>query len=609
MKIKNIFILSILAIIIFCKPIYADEQTSNVHNWTFIKLTKASDQDESVKVSKFYYVNDESQLGFCIEPNIKFNPSVQDYQRVLYDDEDIYKIVKAYKQLNKSDNEYYIAAQLLIWKQVSDIDYTFNGNDYSEYKQEILDIMNPSMPLLKAMANTNNGESYVGEENVIDGDYTEYDIDTQGVNILSNDKNGIKYVIEEELPEIKILNLTPKDTDDNHSYVLQSEDSQDIYFFEGDYNDRKPLKLSLKTLRSPYVSIYYSKKDMNNNNISGAEFTIYEINPNDPDYELVFIQKGVETNIYEALLNNYSSYSNLSIKISERYERYLTEQIIKPLEVGYFPYEIYEDKALIKSGIVYVSDDISQTNNDFNRFAVRRILSAFSEDLDVNSINNLERNKAYYLCESEPKKGHTYVHNACKLVNTDDYSGEVLEFFNDSRTYSLRLMKQSDQDILLDGAKFKITYDNFGQDRSVILTTGYLSIERQNNYKYLVYKHENDQEATIVEFNSDYFTKSGIKPGKYYYYQTNDEIINNSLLNDEYQIVVSGGLEIEDLPYSSSLTIEEIEAPKGFIITEPSYHISPDISYSQITFKNYRVNFMDIVPAKKFRIPKTCIDG
>lgn len=606
MRISRLIILSILTILFLNNRIYAEEDV-NIHDWSFIKLTKASDQDENVVVSKFYYVPDRKQVAFCIEPNVKFDPSKEGYTKSLYDNENVYKIVKAYKKLNKSDKEYYIAAQLLIWKEVSDVDYTFNGLDYGEYKQEIIDAMNPNKPLLKSLNNT-IPETYYGEEGLFNGDYSKYEASGEGIEILSNDENGIKYLVDEKEPEIKTINLVPKDSDEKHSYVMESEDSQDLYYFEGEYSDLKPMALSLRTLFKPEtITINYSKKDENGNNISGAEFTVYELNSDEPNSEISFIQTNTNVNIYEALLDNYLNYSNLSIEISERYEKYLDKNIFNSNELGYFPYKIYSNEQLIKDGKCYVTDDIQQSNGAYSRIAAKAILSHFSEDLDVNSINNLDSSKSYYLCESEPKKGYTYTQKACNLIDSNNYTGETIEYINKTRTYSLRLMKQSDQNILLNGAKFKITYDNFGEDKNVILTTGCLSINRENNNKYLIYKHENSNNPIVIEFAGEEYVKSGLESGRYYYYQSDSSIVNNSLLNNDYQIVVNGGLEIEDLPYSSSLTIEELQAPKGFVITEPIYHISPDIAYSQITFKNYRVNFMDIIP-KKFIIPKTCID-
>ena len=95
--------------------------------------------------------------------------------------------------------------------------------------------------------------------------------------------------------------------------------------------------------------------------------------------------------------------------------------------------------------------------------------------------------------------------------------------------------------------------------------------------------------------------------GKYYYYQSDNDAIDENLLNDRYIKVIEGGYEINDLPYNSMLRLEELEAPKGYYIEEAVFYLNADIPYSEITFKNDRVNSFEILPARKMRIPKTCI--
>ena len=98
--------------------------------------------------------------------------------------------------------------------------YTFNNLDYSEYKNKLLNYIYGSKLLTKSSNIVS--ESYVGEEATISVDYSEYDIESEGVKILSNDSNGIKYTIEDELPEIKTLKLNPKDSDEAKSFVFKS---------------------------------------------------------------------------------------------------------------------------------------------------------------------------------------------------------------------------------------------------------------------------------------------------------------------------------------------------------------------------------------------------
>ena len=608
MKIKCTLILSILTILCLFNPVFAEnnEDTVNICEWSFKMLTKGSDQDKNVIVSKYYKAKDHDAIAFCVEPNESFKPVGSTYIRKQNKNENILNIVKAYHQLNKEENEYYIAAQLLIWQQVNEISYTFNGCDYSSYKNEILDLINQKT-LLKSQSSNEPIESYVNEVVELKEDYTDYNAQGEGIEIIENNENSFKYKIINEEPIYKTIYLSPIDNDEDHSYIYESDTSQDIYYYDGDYKELKPKTLSVKSLIKSSMSINYSKKNENGRPISGAEFSLYEIN-NSYDKDLLFIQINKDINLFEAILNDYSIYNNLSIEVSERYQNSIKNGVINTSEIGYFPYEIFDNDILITNGIVYVMDDTQITNNLYSKSSVKRIFKGYSEDLDVNSINNIENNKAYYLCESEPKKGYTYASNPCVIVDTNTYTGETLDFINNTRTYTLRLMKQSPEKILLDGAKFKITYIDGLETNELIFTTGYLNIDRENNYKYLIYKHANDTNPTIKEFEDDTYIENVSKQGKYYYYQSDSNIVNNDLLNDKYVEVLKGGFIIENMPYSSSITVEELQAPKGFIITEPIYHITPDIKYSDITFKNYRINYLDIIPKKRFKFPKTCID-
>lgn len=610
MKNKIISIITILFILISSNQIYADDGCINIMEWNFVMLTGRSDQDDKVIVSKYYKKDDHSKYAFCIEPDQEFMPIDTEYRIKINDNQRIYEIVKAYDSIGLNDDNYFIAAQLLIWQEINGIVYTFDGNDYSDYKNEIMDIVEPKKPLLKANLSSNNIlEAYVGQENLILEDYSEYNVEADGINIISNDKNGLKYIVENEEPLIKTFSFTPKDSDENHEIIFESVDSQDIYHFDDEYSNLKPFSLNLKTLIQPKtININYSKVDEYGNPISGAQFYVYELDPEESDEEIVFIQNNVPIDLYEALLDDYVNFDDLSVKISERFGQYLDGNTILTKEIGYFPYEIYDNDKLVKSGRVYVTNNVSDSDGTYKKHAVRRIFSGYSDDLQVNSITDINKGKSYYLCESEPKKGYIYSSEPCVLVNSSEYQGEVYKFINSTRRYTLRLMKESPEEILLDGAKFRITYQDDGEEKNIEFITGGLAIARRNSYDYLIYKHENEDEAKIIAFEDEIFADNYAKEGKYYYYQSNEPIINNDLLYGNYTTVIKGGFSIENLPYSSSITVEELQAPEGYMITEPKYVIDPNIPYSDITFKNHRVNYLDILPAKKFKIPKTCVN-
>lgn len=607
MKRKIIIVLAILAFCLLSKNIYAEDNYVDIKEWSFIMLTGRSDQDENVVVSKLYKAKNKNEQAFCIEPNESFKPMKSEYTSKANTNINVYNIAKAYEEIGKNDNNYYIAAQLLIWQETTGIEYTFDGNDYKEYKDAILNYLYPKKLMLKEGNDTY--ESYIGEEYTIDEDYSEYNVEGDGIEIISNTDSGLTYKIVEELPEVKTLNLEPKNKDEDQAMIYVSETSQDIYYHPSEYNNLKSLSFSIKSLKKPeYFTIKYSKKNEKGENIVGAEFSVYEIDEEDSD-ELVFIKTNEEINLYEILLEDYTKYEDLRFKTSERYEIYINDSgIIETNEVGYFPYEIYSNSNLIKSGKIYVLDDNDDFENGFVIYKSKLMNINYSEDKQINETQEVLSNKKYYLCESEPAKGYTYKNNPCVLVDGNEYDDETFEFINDERTYTLRLMKQSPDNILLNGAHFRITYDDNGIEKSFEFITGSLLINKENNNKYLIYKYENDDQIKVVEFQSDKYENTNVKAGRYYYYQSDSPEIDKTKLKDKYVLVVSGGYKIDNLPYSSSLTIEELQAPEGFIITEPIYHVSPDIKYSEITFKNYRVNYMDIIPKKKFKFPKTCIN-
>ena len=606
MKFKIILILSILAILTNTNSVFADENDFDITGWTYNSLTEKSDQDSDVKVCKYYYYYDPNKYAFCIEPNQKFVPVNANYIQEQCENENIFNIVKAYEQIGKDNDNYYIAAQLLIWEEVNAISYTFDANDYKEYKQDILDTINPKKKLL-SNNETKEIEVYLNEEVFIEEDYSEYDIKCDGIEILENNEKGFRFIVKDLMPIRKEILFRPKDQTNNHSLKLLSESSQDLYYFDGKYEELKPFSIIVNTINDK-DSIYYSKKDENGVPIEGAEFTLYELDSEENDAEIVFIQTNKDINLLDALLDDKSLYDDLIIETSERYSKYLEDEIINTNELGYFPYKIYDGTTLVKQGYVFVSDDIEQTNNSYSRIATKRIFRGFSADIDVNCINNLNNQKAYYLCETEPKNGYIYTNKPCTLVDMKTYDNRTIEFVNKKREFTLRLMKESPEEILLDGAKFKISYNIGDSLIEKTFVTGTMQIGRVNGYKYLFYKKDGDTNVERIEFNDEIYENSTISPGKYYYYQSNDEIVNASLLNSNYVYVINGGFDISDIPYFADILIEELEAPKGYAITEAKYKLNPNISYSDITFKNYRVNYLDIIPGKKFIIPKTCIN-
>ena len=227
---------------------------------------------------------------------------------------------------------------------------------------------------------------------------------------------------------------------------------------------------------------------------------------------------------------------------------------------------------------------------------------------EIETIENLVDGKQYILCESKPRNGYVFVNDPCMFIDQEKAEGEVLEFQNRIRRYDLRLYKENpEHSILLNGAKFSLSYEEDGKTKERIFVTGALNIRQKNDKKYVLYRHEKDGNIYVGEFTDGYFIKEDAIPGKYYYCLSDDTTVNDSsLLNRETEVIL-GAFEIDDLPYDSSLHLTELKAPKGYYIEEAEFTIDPDLDYSLITFKNYRVNEFEIVQGRKRKIPKTCI--
>ena len=212
------------------------------------------------------------------------------------------------------------------------------------------------------------------------------------------------------------------------------------------------------------------------------------------------------------------------------------------------------------------------------------------------------------MCESEPAKGYVYDHDVAYLINGTDYKEEVLSFINRQRDYVLRLYKESeDHKILLDGAKFVLTYEDEGKQKEVLFVTGALNIQRKDNKTYVIYRHEGESKIYTDKFSGNEFIKNNVEAGRWYYYLSDDETIDESKLEHNYVNVIKGAYEIRDIPYSATLHLKELEAPKGYFISEADFDIRADIPYSEIIFNNTRINQFDIIPENRHPLPKTCI--
>ena len=469
-------------------------------------------------------------------------------------------------------------------------------------KAEVLEFLEDDQQIVTDVI---DDEAYVGIEKKIQiDDLDRYSIRSD-VRIIESDENSITHVVDEYTDQTLKIELEPLSPVPKGAYVYESQTSQNIYAFEGEYGYLKPKTVNIDVLDND-LSISFSKLDLIDQPIAGAQFTLYRIDPQSED-NIYFLKTGENIDLYEKLLDNYmeSDRNRLSINVSERYEKYIENGFIKAEETGYFPFEISYDGQIIKQGRIYVSDD---TADDFSKINVELIKTVESTDEIINTVNGLKPDSRYYFCESEPRKGYIYVDEPCRLIDTgDDSYLENHVFYNDSRSYTLQLIKNNpEKTIALNGALFRLSYYDNEILKEFVFRTGALNIFKEGEYRYLIYRLEGTDDPHIVEFTSDTYIEENVPYGNYEYYLSNENSVEPTRFN-KVAVVKEGSFIIENIPYSSNLKLEELEAPKGYYIDEAVFEIDADIPYSDITFTNSRVNSFDIIPRNVRKIPKTCI--
>ena len=591
----------LIILLLLCNSIsvYAENTYEDMSKWSIHILLEHCDQNDGTKVGKFYNAETE-RLGFCMEPYVDYNPRLYKYHKDIYEDDYLYYIYRACTELD--NDEAIIAAQLMIWEYLTDESFTYNGLGAEDYGADKLRTLI---------------EQYKTEENL-----KMFDIVADRGNNSLNFDHLDDYVIEcknisYEITD-NVINYSVIDIDDPDTYIRLnpihrskgsvkyfSKQSQDLYSYEGDFS-LNPSYIYKIRLKEEFKTIEFSKTDENNNPIAGARFSLYEITDNNSDPALYFIKPGTSINIIEMVLGENEANDSYQVELSERYNRYLSGVTINTDEIGYTSFNILKDNKTIDSGRIYITNDSNLHNGFYKKLNVLLCDEMFTDGNLVNSFTDVPCDKEYILCESEPKKGYEYKDVSCVYLSKDYRSESPIHFINCERSYDLLLTKENaDHTIKLNGARFRITYEDDGI-KEMIFITGALNIKRKHGHRYLFYRYEHSDDINLVEFDDDYFIKENIPYGRYYYYQSNDADIDKTKFN-RYVDVYEGSYTFKDLPYSSSLSIEEIEAPKGYIITEAKYDLDPDLAYSQIVFRNSRVNQFEIIPANKRKIPKTCI--
>jgi len=565
-------------------------------------LLQHCDQSDEIKVVRLRNTL-TGKDAFCLQPHVNYKPNVNEYFKIADGTKALYDLYQAYEQLEKTEDAF-ITVQLMIWEELTGEQLTFDGKDASDYlKDEVLELIaeNSKKPDPEII----NDEAYIGETRTIQiENLDKYNIITD-IKIIESDEDSLSYEVEDDSKENAVIQLIPKSEIPEGAYIYSSENSQDIYAFEGAYEPLKARNINIR-IQSDDLSITYQKLDHDDQPIEGAEFTLYRIDP-EGSQSICFLKNEENVDLYEKLLTDLSGYERgrLSILVSERYAQYLDDGFIRTAELGYFPYILKYDDQIIKEGRIYVTDTL---NESFKEVKTEKIKTVSSLDQEINSVSGLKANSQYYFCESEPKKGYTYAAEPCHLIDTsDDTYLNLQEFRNERRTYTLHLIKNNPlKNIALDGALFRLNYLDEGKEKEYIFKTGSLNIFREDNCKYLIYRHENSDDCHIVELNADQYIEDDVPYGIYHYYLSNDFNIDPSKFNRTVK-VEQGSFIIENLPYSAVLKLEELEAPKGYFIDEAKFELSPSIAYGEITFTNSRVNSFDIIPNNRRKIPKTCI--
>ena len=294
-------------------------------------------------------------------------------------------------------------------------------------------------------------------------------------------------------------------------------------------------------------------------------------------------------------------------EISERYDRYLDGSEIEKGEIGFFPYRIQGDST--HEGLAFICNDEETIRNDIVLYHGDPIAQLQSKG-EINVVQGLKPGKKYLLCETAPKKGYTFANDPCIFVDKKIAENKIGTFINAKRKFDLKLYKQNEEHtILLNNARFRISYKENGKEKSYEFVTGALNIPQDKSADHVLYRHENDENIYVGEFKNGSFIKRDARPGTYYYKITDDLNINDSSLLNKTCEVSEGSYRIKDIPYDETVRVEELEAPKGYFIDEAVYSIDADLDYSSLVFRNYRVNRFDIYGNKKQKhiIPKTCI--
>ena len=101
------------------------EELEDMSKWSFKILLQHADQSDKLKVVRFKN-KETDRFGFCLEPEVDYAPLEYSYEKSLFDDDRVFNIYRAFENLGE---DYYIAAQLMIWEYKTGVRYSFDGKD------------------------------------------------------------------------------------------------------------------------------------------------------------------------------------------------------------------------------------------------------------------------------------------------------------------------------------------------------------------------------------------------------------------------------------------------------------------------------------------------
>ena len=582
--------LKILFAVLLCLtfiPVRAEEQ-EDMSKFSFKILLQHADQLDELKVVRFYN-SETDRFAFCMEALVDYSPKDNVYVKNSFFEKRIFDIYRAFTMLGE---DYYIAAQLMIWEVQSGIRYSFDGKDAADYgEQEIEDLIksfeeipedrNLSFDLAKDQVHT------LTIEGLEDYEVAESDIEIIG---MKGDLLSIRMSDKDEQ-----IVLKPKYDMKNDSFLYHSETSQDLYSFEGEYIEKGNIILTLHPIDENY-SYQFMKTDGSGTPIEGAMFSLYRLDEAGEE-DILMIRKGTPVDlcdVYDELTGEEN------ILTSERYQKYFDDTKFDSDELGVFRYETEDERI---SGIGMVCDELPFAEN-IRRSQASLITEHVTDGSSVQSIDGLESGGTYLLVEIKPARGYGFSNDPCVFI--DNFSKDKqAHFVNSIRDFDLKLYKEnSEHTILLDDARFELSYTDEGEERRCEFVTGALNILQDEEGGYVYYRHENEENISIGTFKNGSFVLRNARPGRYFYSISEDE---NSRSLNRTTYVSQGSIFIQGIPYDSKIDVKELEAPKGYFIEEAEYQIAADLDYDEITYKNYRVNEFIILANKKHKIPKTCI--